>query len=84
VDCDIYGIKRASRVWNETLHKFLIKSNFKQSDADPCAYTRLNKTVKTLMTDYVDDLTLIRMPHNISEIKKLLASRFPIMDLGPA
>jgi len=64
--------------------KFLIESNFNQSDADPCVYTRLNKTVKTLMTVYVDDLTLIGTPHDISEIKKLLASRFPIRDLGPA
>jgi len=46
----LYGIKQAPRVWNKTLHKFLIKSNFNQSDADPCVYTRLNKTVKTLMT----------------------------------
>jgi len=80
----LYGIKQAPRVWNKTLHKFLIESNFNQSNADPCVYTRLNKTIKTLMTVYVDDLTLIGTPHNISEIKKLLASRFPITDLGPA
>jgi len=80
----LYEIKQAPRVWNKTLHKFLIKSNFNQSDADPCVYTRLNKTIKTLMTVYVDDLTLIGTPHNISEIKKLLASRFPVTDLGPA
>jgi len=79
-----YGIKQAPRVWNETLHKFLIKSNFNQSDANPCVYTRLNKTVKTLMTVCVDDLTLIGTPHHISDVKKLLASRFPITDLGPA
>jgi len=79
----LYGIKQAPRVWNDTPHKFLIESNFNQSDAYPCVYTRLNKTVKTLMTVYVDDLTLIGTPHNISEIKKLLASRFPMTDLGP-
>jgi len=67
----LYRIKQAPRVWSKTLHKFLI---------DPCVYTRINKMVKTLMTVYVDDLTLIGMPHNISEIKKLLAS----MDLVPA
>jgi len=39
------GIKQALRVWNKTLHKFLIESSFNQSDADPCVYTRLNKTV---------------------------------------
>jgi len=81
----LYGIKQAPRVWTETLHKFfLIKSNFNQSDVDSCVYTRLNKTIKTLMTVYFDDLTLIGLPHNISEIKKHLASRFPITDLGPA
>jgi len=45
----LYGIKQAPRVWNKTLHKFLIKSNFKQSHADPCVYTRINKAIKTLM-----------------------------------
>jgi len=71
-------------VWNKTLHKFLIESNFNQSNADPYVYTRLNKTAKRLMIVYINHSTLIGMPHNISEIKKLLASRFPITDLGPA
>jgi len=31
----LYGIKQAPRVWNKTLHKFLIKSNFNQPNADP-------------------------------------------------
>jgi hypothetical protein len=31
----LYGIKQAPRVWNKTLHKFLIKSNFNQSYAYP-------------------------------------------------
>jgi len=65
----LYRIKQAPRVWKETLHKFLIKPNFNQSNTDPCVYTRLNKIVKTLMTVYVDDLTLIGMPQDISEIK---------------
>jgi len=41
-------------------------------------------SIKPSRQVYVDDLTLIGTPHNISEIKKLLACRFPIMDLGPA
>jgi len=71
----LYGIKQSVE------H---IESNFNQSDADPCVNTRLNKTIKTLMTVYVDDLTLIGRSHDISKMKKLLASRFPITDLGPA
>jgi len=42
----LYKIKQAPRVWKKTLYKFLIESNFNQSDADPCAYTRLNKRVE--------------------------------------
>jgi len=42
------------------------------------------KVTATNSDQYINNLTLIGTPHNISEIKKLLASRFPIMDLGPA
>ncbi len=35
----LYGLKQASRDWNLLLKQFLLKSKFKQSQADPCLYT---------------------------------------------
>jgi len=78
----LYRIKQAPRLWNKKLNKFLIESNFKQSNADPCVNTRINNALKKQMTVYVNNLTLIGTPHDISEMKKSLGSRFPIMDLG--
>ncbi|GMF34428.1 unnamed protein product [Phytophthora fragariaefolia] len=36
----LYGLKQASRVWNETIDKHLKSMGFKPADADPCVYTR--------------------------------------------
>ncbi|POM79627.1 Integrase catalytic core protein, partial [Phytophthora palmivora] len=36
----LYGLKQASRVWNETIDAHLKTMGFKAADADPCLYTR--------------------------------------------
>ncbi|KAE9261004.1 hypothetical protein PF001_g32552 [Phytophthora fragariae] len=33
----LYGLKQASRVWNETIDKHLKSMGFDPADADPCA-----------------------------------------------
>ncbi|KAG3075196.1 hypothetical protein PI124_g20504 [Phytophthora idaei] len=32
----LYGLKQASRVWNETIDNHLKNMGFKAADADPC------------------------------------------------
>lgn len=34
----IYGLRQASRVWNQWFHQFIMKHNLKQTDANPCIY----------------------------------------------
>ncbi|CAB4030147.1 uncharacterized protein K02A2.6-like, partial [Paramuricea clavata] len=34
----LYGLKQSGRNWNATLHNYLVKEGFMQSQADPCVY----------------------------------------------
>jgi hypothetical protein len=37
----IYGLKQASRVWNENFHEFVCSIGFQVSDFDPCLYLKI-------------------------------------------
>lgn len=51
----LYGLKQAPRCWNICINDFLLQSGFKQSEADPCLYTRVRGTKKVHIALYVDD-----------------------------
>lgn len=51
----LYGLKQAPRCWNTCINDFLLQSGFKQSEADPCLYTRVRGTKKVHIALYVDD-----------------------------
>ena len=38
----LYGLKQSGRNWNLTLHNFLLKEGFEQSNVDPCVYFSLD------------------------------------------
>lgn len=37
----IYGLKQASRVWNETFDEFVCSIGFQASEVDPCLYIKV-------------------------------------------
>jgi hypothetical protein len=37
----IYGLKQASRVWNENFHEFVCSIGFQVYDFDPCIYLKI-------------------------------------------
>lgn len=47
----LYGLKQASRCWNEKFSEFLRSFDLKSTDADPCVFVRENLIVAI----YVDD-----------------------------
>uniref|UniRef100_A0AAV1VBL0 Reverse transcriptase Ty1/copia-type domain-containing protein n=1 Tax=Peronospora matthiolae TaxID=2874970 RepID=A0AAV1VBL0_9STRA len=53
----IYGLKQASRVWNETFYEFVCSSGFQVSDFDPCLYLKITSGECVLLLVYV--LTVI-------------------------
>lgn len=51
----LYGLKQASRCWNETFGAFLKRLGFEMSEADPCLYLWAKENQKMLVSLYVDD-----------------------------
>uniref|UniRef100_A0AAV1VAM4 Reverse transcriptase Ty1/copia-type domain-containing protein n=1 Tax=Peronospora matthiolae TaxID=2874970 RepID=A0AAV1VAM4_9STRA len=52
----IYGLKKASRVWNETFDEFVCSIGFQVSDFDPCLYIKTSDDHCVYVLVYVDDV----------------------------
>ena len=52
----IYGLKQASRVWNETFDEFVCSIGFQASGFDPCLYIKIVEDQCVLVLVYVDDV----------------------------
>jgi hypothetical protein len=52
----IYGLKQASRVWNQTFNEFAVSIGFKISEYDSCAFIKKSEDVFLIMLLYVDDM----------------------------
>ena len=81
----LYGLKQASRIWNQTIHDKLILAGLKQTDADPCIYTKHTKDDLILIGLYVDDI-LISTTYNssLNWVKDILQLHFEMKDIGDA
>lgn len=75
----IYGLKQASRAWNERFHKFVTGIGFRRSDNDPCLYVR--DGVYIIL--YVDDILIVGSElKSVEEVKHVLSNEFDMTDLG--
>ena len=80
--CSIYGLKQSPCCWNFALDNKLKKMGFIQLRSDPCLYVSSDKE-PFIIAMYVDDILLAgQTDHRISEVKKDLASRFDVKDMG--
>ena len=78
----IYGLKQSPRCWNTALHNHLKKMSFVQSATDTCEY-RPSGGEAVYLGIYVDDVIITAQSNKkLTEVKKRLASRFDIKDLG--
>lgn len=78
----IYGLKQSPRCWNSTLHNHLKRMGFIQTTTDPCIY-RSSREELAYLGVYVDDIIVAtRTDKRLAQVKKDLASRFDIKDLG--
>ena len=51
----LYGLKQGANEWNKMLHNTLCKYNFKQSQNDPCLYSKQHGCDQMFLTIHVDD-----------------------------
>ena len=79
----IYGLKQASRTWNEKLHKTLLANGFRHTCSDAGVY--VHDQWEMILIVYVDDLLPIGSSlDRITSIKKVLTKQFQMRDLGAA
>jgi hypothetical protein len=79
----LYGLKKASRTWNDTVHETLIKLDLKQLDYEPCVYFKREKGDLLIIALYVDDFLVMSNNERMStKLKRELMSQFKMEDLG--
>lgn len=80
----LYGLKRAARTWNQTVHNALVGGKFLQSQADPCMYCKIVKNHSVYVLVYVDDIVVASdVMVLIDETSVLLKNNFEMKCLGP-
>ena len=79
----IYGLKQSARCWNEELDTQLKKMKFRQSSYDPCIYVRSEENEVFIIAIYVDDMIFGgENEMTINEVKKRVAEKFDVEDMG--
>jgi len=81
----IYGMRQASRRWNETFHKAVVEWGFTRVPCEWCVYVRRTTSGTVIFAVHVDDIFSIANPPEENErFKQQLQSKWDISDLGPA
>lgn len=79
----LYGLKQAAKVWNDKIHKVLEEYGFKQSETDPCLYTKVIDDVWIYLIIYVDDIIIGSKEEKlINDVIDMLRRSFDIVNLG--
>ena len=79
----IYGLKQASRTWNQQFHGVLLKMGFKRTYSNAGIYHRQDAGGITLIILYVDDITILSDSlKSVTQIKSTLSNCYEITDLG--
>lgn len=81
----VYGLKQASRSWNERADKSLTSLGFKRASLEFCVYYKIEKNSCTIIALFVDDFLILWNNNKEKEfLKNELLKNFKIKDLGKA
>lgn len=80
----IYGLKQASRSWNQKVHKTLTSNQFIQSQCEPCVYIKRIEQKLIIIALYVDDFFVFtNCSVEKGKLIKILNEEFDVKFLGP-
>lgn len=80
----LYGLKQSGRLWYHKLGETLEEIGFTQIKSGPSIYIWEHDGVRVILPVFVDDVTLVSSSKSkIAQVKKLLAKKFKVKDLGP-
>ena len=81
----IYGLKQASRAWNQQFHGVLIELGFERTYSDAGVYVNHQHKGDGLLIVvlYVDDITIMGSSlENVKQLKQKLSLRYEMSDFG--
>lgn len=79
----LYGLKQASRVWNEKLDSALKSFGMEQSVVDPCIYFKSENGCILIVAVYVDDILIFSNNLKLkNKLKNNLKNNFEMKDIG--
>ena len=79
----IYGLKQASRNWNETIDQWMREYGLKATRADTYVYVKTSGQDILVILVWVDDLIIAGSNKGIvAEFKAAISRRFKMKDLG--
>ena len=78
----LYGLKQAPRNWHDRIDSFISSLGFTNSKADSILYYKIEDGNLVMLLLYVDDIFVTGMDGLIVDMKRKLASKFEMKDLG--
>jgi hypothetical protein len=80
----LYGLKQAGRRWHKKFVASLLENGFKQSNVDPCVFTKEdeNGAIIAMLGVFVDDLLVAAETNQVALVKNILMNQFKMKDLG--
>jgi hypothetical protein len=80
----LYGLKQAARIWNKTLHDFIVDVlDWQQCDYDPCLYRYQTEAGFLLASFHIDDGVIVGTPLSFLEDQVAkLGEKFPLRNNG--
>lgn len=79
----LYGLKQAARVWNQTLHKALIRNGCSQSETDKCLYILESNGGRVYLLVHVDDMLVAYNDEKLMlNLMNSIGKAFEMKDLG--
>jgi hypothetical protein len=79
----IYGLKQASRLFNELVSSFLVSQGFTQCTTDTCLYFKMSDANIAIIGVYVDDILLCATTSAYADyLVGLMTVKFNVNDLG--
>ena len=79
----IYGMRQASRIWNQTFHNAVSQWGFERLDCEWCIYRRTTTTGTTIFAVHVDDIVATgSVPQELEMFRDQLKAQWEITELG--
>ena len=80
----LYGLKQSAKLWNDTIHNYLVSLGFSRNAADMCLYKRSDKRGTIYLIVWVDDIVIVAENQKVvDDFMRHISNKFTVKDLVP-